>query len=62
MAKKIIIELDPIEAAAFDMLRVDSDLADPGARYTDATFAKSLVLSVIEDDLAVQRGEMHRAH
>jgi hypothetical protein len=53
--KQITIELSDEEAAAFDMLLVDCDRADPGAKWDDSSFAKSMLVTILEDDLATYR-------
>lgn len=50
--KKITIELDDAEAAAFDILRVECTNADPGAAWSDEALAKSMLMTIIHDDLA----------
>lgn len=54
-AKQIIIDLSVEEAAAFDMLKTDCANADPGANWNDCSLAKSMLLTILEDDLAMHR-------
>lgn len=56
MRKRIImIELDPVATAAFEMMLADLNDSDPGAHWTPEALAVSILESVIEDDFALNR-------
>lgn len=53
--RTIAIELDPVVAAAFDMLLADLNNADPGARWTPEALARSMLEQIIEDDFILNQ-------
>lgn len=57
--KRITIDLDEVEAAAFDMLRAECARVDP-VLADDEILAKSMLLGILEDDMRARDGE--RAH